>query len=162
MTTFEHSQLLSQAIERIDLAPKPIRVIEAFWDGDTSGWFLVIVALMENDGSCYARPDSPYMEQLLLVLQGVSGDLRLFNGLQAPWPESVTATTLGAALAERYQVPFYFPAPDQPDDDCPRWWQQHLAIACRGCGKAIMPPTSPYRQPDLCHPCELKERFRKP
>lgn len=92
------TELAAAAIEDFD---HPLVAIEAYWDGDPQGWFLVLSALVDNpdwfDSSGSEPVDLPagvhprYEECPLHVLQGQGGDLRLFNGLQAPWPEAVAA-----------------------------------------------------------------------
>jgi hypothetical protein len=134
ITDFDHDRLLAQARARLQSTPHSCVAIEAYWDGDTSGWFLVVVALVDHPGWHIPHwRDQPlptwlhprFEEIDLFLLQGRGGDLRVFNGLQSPWPEAVVATAVGTHIAHEWQVPFYFPAPLTPDDSCPRWWQQN-------------------------------------
>jgi hypothetical protein len=46
------------------------------------------------------------------------------------WQEARIATELGEALALHYGVPFHFPSPREPDDDCPTWFEQDSAVRC--------------------------------
>ncbi|GAA1069185.1 MULTISPECIES: hypothetical protein [Kitasatospora] len=96
------------------VAGLPFRVgaIEAVWDGDTFGWFVVLLAVAAE----------PCAEHRLAVLRG-GGDLRLFNGAVPPWPEAVEADRVGRELADRLGVPFHFASPRTPDDAAPRWWE---------------------------------------
>ncbi|GHG69188.1 hypothetical protein [Streptomyces griseocarneus] len=85
------------------LPGRPVAV-EAIWDGDTSGWFVVLVALF----------DDPRNEvELALIRRGPDTD--------GMWPQAKEAAATGKALAERFDVPFHFPSPDAPDDEAPRW-----------------------------------------
>ncbi|MEY9947555.1 hypothetical protein [Kitasatospora sp. GAS1066B] len=87
------------------LPGRPV-AIEAVWDGDTEGWFVVLLALTDD-------PQSEH--QLALVRHG--GDIRLFNGTVPPWPEAREAEQAGRALADHLGVRFHFPSPDRPDDE---------------------------------------------
>ena len=87
-----------------------LAAIEAKWDGDTDGWFVVLVAVL----------DAPQGEADLAVIRHGS-DLRVFNGQVPPWPEAQEAVRTGTALAEHFGVPFHFASPDDPDDEAPRW-----------------------------------------
>ncbi|MCU7824161.1 hypothetical protein [Kitasatospora sp. DSM 101779] len=98
----------------VAVAALPFRAeaIEAVWDGDTFGWFVVLLAVAAE----------PRAEHRVAVLRG-GGDLRLFNGAVPPWPEAVEADRVGRALAEHLGVPFHFACPQAPDDAAPRWWE---------------------------------------
>ncbi|WP_063772123.1 hypothetical protein [Kitasatospora mediocidica] len=120
----ERYRVLGQGFERAPTPPLDLDVltaavgalpgrpvaIEALWDGDTEGWFVVLLALTDD-------PQSEH--QLALVRHG--GDIRLFNGTVPPWPEAREAEQVGRALADHLGVPFHFPSPDRPDDEAPRW-----------------------------------------
>lgn len=95
---------------RIGELPGQLAAVEAIWDGDTDGWFVVLVAVL----------DAPQGEVKLAVIRHGS-DLRVFNGRVPPWPEAQEAERTGIALAERCSVPSNFASPDEPDDDAPRW-----------------------------------------
>jgi hypothetical protein len=136
MPEFDTNQLFTQAVATIHHLMHPLVAIEAYWDGDTSGWFLVVVALVDHpdwfrlrwtETNLPLRLHPRYEEQTLFILQAQGGDLRLFNGLAAPWLEAVAATVVGERLAQQFDVPFFFPSPHEPDDDCPHWWQQDQA-----------------------------------
>jgi hypothetical protein len=86
--------------------------IEAHWDGDTTGWFINMFAVVSNGVD---------ETQHLLAYISHGGDLRLFNGEVPPWPEAVHASTVGAQLAEHFSVEFYFPSLCEPNDRCPSW-----------------------------------------
>ncbi|MFD6290836.1 hypothetical protein [Streptomyces sp. NPDC060205] len=94
----------------ISEAPGELVAVEALWDGDSSGWFVVLVAVL----------DAPASEVHLAMIRHGS-DLRLFNGQVPPWPEAVEAARTGTALAARFGVPFHFASPNEPDDEAPRW-----------------------------------------
>src|SRR5262245_43727584 len=173
LAEFHVEDRVREALTTMQSIPEPVVAIEAFWDGDTSGWYLCLVALADTytaeqrlDAPPHPHPhDNPhchprYKVFQLCILRARGGDLRLFNRQVPPWPEGQAATIIGSHLAQVYQIPFYFVSPDDPDDDCPRWWQQHLARPCRECQKLIVPSTSPYSQPDLCYSCELRARYQ--
>ncbi|MFE9680777.1 hypothetical protein [Streptomyces sp. NPDC006285] len=95
---------------RVGELPGRLAAIEALWDGDSDGWFVTLVAVL----------DAPQGEYELAAIRRGS-DLRLFNGQVPPWPEAQEATATGTALAGRFGVPFHFASPDEPDDQAPRW-----------------------------------------
>ncbi|MER7922684.1 hypothetical protein ABTY96_06030 [Streptomyces sp. NPDC096057] len=86
--------------EKVAALPGRTLAIEALWDGDTDGWFVELVAHM----------DEPSAEHWLATIRHGS-DMRLFNGTVPPWPEAQEAETVGRALAERFGVPFRFADP---------------------------------------------------
>lgn len=95
---------------RIRELPGQLVAIEAIWDGDTNGWFVVLVAVL----------DAPQSEVELTVIRHGS-DLRVFNGWVPPWPEAQEAERTGTALAGCFSVPFHLASPDEPDAEAPRW-----------------------------------------
>ncbi len=130
-------------------------VLEATWDGDTQGWFLdlaLICRLGDGDG------ESRYRRHYLRSLR-FGGDIRLFSGEVPPWPEVRVARRLWERLRAARDVELWLPA-EEPDDDCPGWLERHQAIACRVCGKPILPRVSPHVPTDVCHPC-THERARQ-
>jgi hypothetical protein len=124
--------------------------IEALWDGDTSGWFVTLMAVME------AGPGE-FRDQFIVSLRDDGGDLRLFNEQVPPWPEARLAQTAGERLASYYGVPFYFPSPNHPEENCPRWWQQSLGTPCRKCGIPLLQNHEPCPWRGLCYHCHLEE-----
>jgi hypothetical protein len=125
------------------LATHQPRVIEALWDGDSSGWHVRLVA------SCQGQPD---YDVHLAVLCDAAGDLRLFKQEPPIWAEAAAAKTLGLGLAERYSVPFYFPSPHCPEEDCPRWAERDLGVPCRTCGLLLL-QSSGVPWWGVCHGC---------
>jgi hypothetical protein len=95
----------------------PVVAVEAVWDGDTQGWMLDLVAIVDCPGRYHERFDEA---RLASIRHG--SDLRLFNGQVPPWPEAVEAQQIGDAVAARLGVPFHFTSPETPDIDLPRWW----------------------------------------
>ena len=125
--------------------------IEASWDGDTTGWFVMLTLLYveQADGSRYQTFD-------LAEMRGTDGDLRIFNGQVPPWPEAAPAKQVGEELSVALGVPFFFASPNQPEDDCPRWWERHKASPCRRCGTLLLQPeTCAWR--GVCYLCNLAE-----
>ncbi len=115
-----NEQVLMQQIDALEKAPV---AIEALWDGDTTGWFVVLeVVVREIKGQV-----PTYVPHELTIFRS-GGDLRLFNGQVPPWPEAEMAQHVGLEVATLLDIPFYFPSPSEPDDDCPHWWEQEIAF----------------------------------
>jgi hypothetical protein len=89
-----------------------VKCIQALWDGDTSGWFIWLSAFVKVDNE---------LEQVNLGTIRFGTDIRLFNGKVPPWPEAEYAKDVGSKLAQEYNAEFYFPSPNEPDDDQPAW-----------------------------------------
>ncbi|MBV8656769.1 MAG: hypothetical protein JO142_02990 [Burkholderiales bacterium] len=89
-----------------------ILCIEALWDGDTTGWHVVLSAVVRES-------DNVVTKWLGTVKFG--GDIRLFNGAVSPWPEAMHAKEVGSKLADEFKASFYFPSPDEPNDALPNW-----------------------------------------
>jgi len=145
ITSFE---ILDAEIKKIDGKPT---VLEALWDGDTDGWFLML--------SLYYTTDNLFGKEEKAIDLGIvsfGGDIRLFNGQVPLWPEAELAKQLGAEAAEKYELTFYFPSDKYPDSDCPPWPKRHLGIHCTDCGKLIIPTNSPYLPKDICYHCHLE------
>jgi hypothetical protein len=83
--------------------PDRIVAIEAVWDGETDGWFVELLAVVERPRRQHRRFD----QVLLACLRG-EGDIHLLNNQVPPWPEAGEAAQLGQALASSLRVPFYF------------------------------------------------------
>jgi hypothetical protein len=132
------------------LVDRPV-AFEAIWDGDSSGWFVEFNAVFKTgDG---------YTSEFFAVLQD-GGDIRVFNGNVPPWPEAEFARKIGAELASRFGVPFYFPSPIHPEEACPHWWEQHQGYPCRRCGILLLQHEScPWR--GVCHRCRCEERWEQ-
>jgi hypothetical protein len=102
---------VDELTEKVAALPRPPDAIEALWDGDTDGWFVLLVAVT-------LKPKAEH--HLASIRHG--GDIRLFRGEVPPWPEAHEAASAGRALAQRLGVPFHFASPEKPDDEQPRWW----------------------------------------
>ncbi|MFA1545413.1 hypothetical protein [Actinomadura chokoriensis] len=102
---------LEDLVAKVRALPQPPAAVEALWDGDTEGWFVVLVGVVLD----------PKTEHHLATVQHGT-DIRAFNGEVPPWPEAEEVSRIGRALAERLGVPFHFASPDAPDDLAPRWW----------------------------------------
>ncbi|XVU30180.1 hypothetical protein ACQPZJ_24745 [Actinoplanes sp. CA-054009] len=106
-----------QLIAKAAAVTAPIAAVEAYWDGDTQGWHVPLVAVVRRP----SRHHPAFDEVLLTILDG-GGDIRLFNGQAPPWPEAQSATAQGQAVAHHFGVPFLFASPELPVLDPPRWW----------------------------------------
>lgn len=148
ITSFE---ILTEAIERIP--GRPI-VLEALWNGDTEGWF-IIFNLYSNSGKLFWKRERK--DNLGIVTLG--GDIRLFSGEVPEWPEAELAKFLGQKAIEKYGLTFYFPSNKEPDENCPSWTQRHLSIKCAECGKLIIPTDSEYLPKDICYNCYIDKEF---
>ncbi len=138
----EHEELLQLAQS---VTPAPI-AIEAMWDGDTQGWFVEVSAIVQEGTSFSAR-------RLKIFREG--GDLRVFTGEVPPWPEATLASAAGAAVARELGVPFFFPSPEHPEDECPHWWQREAATPCERCEVLLLRgPECPWR--GLCSRCHAQ------
>ncbi len=110
----------SRAAQRLAELGRPPVAIEALWDGDTTGWFVSLYAIIAHPSVQHPR----YTEAGLINLRGPGGDIRIFNGDVPPWPEARMASEIGQSLAWEHTVPFYFHSQSEPDDQAPRWWDE--------------------------------------
>jgi hypothetical protein len=140
-------------------------VVEAMWSGDTQGWFLVICVSTAESGKEGWWNGSEW----LLSLRGGGGDFRLFAGSVPPWPESIIGQYVGEAISEKYGIPFYFPAPDQPCDDYADWWERDESRRCTDCGRYLTADakqynheTKSYHLKTICYLCWLRREQPKP
>lgn len=139
---------LDTALSAIRSSGASPQAVEAFWDGDTQGWFVILSA------ACII-PLSDEQLDLDLGVFRQGGDIRLFNGQVPPWPEAASAQYLGKAVSARLGIPFYFPSPVHPEDDCPRWREQNLGVPCGRCGIPLLQnERCPWR--GVCYQCHLQ------
>jgi|GEM_PF-1474900 len=141
-------------IQRIKAVNGLPQVLEALWDGDSNGWYLVLNLYYKRRTWWFKEIIQPYFSKARLGIISCGGDIRLFSDTVPPWPEATLAKELGQLAKDKYDLEFYFPS-EEPDDDCPAWDQQHLAIACADCSKLIIPTDSPYLPKDICYNCHL-------
>lgn len=91
--------------------PVPPDAIEAIWDEDSFSTMVSLFAITLRSrtethlGTVVHGTDRPPVERGAPV-----------------FPQGLEAAAAGRALAERFEVPFYFPSPDSPDYSRPRWW----------------------------------------
>jgi hypothetical protein len=95
-TTVDSLLAKARAIEH------PIVVVEAYWDGDSHGWYARLVAVVERPDSSGGRYDEVYL-----------------GSLDDADTEDLAK---GHAVAEALGVPFHFTQPERADLDLPRWW----------------------------------------
>lgn len=143
ITTFE---ILDSEIKKVGGKPT---VLEALWDGDTQGWFLCLYVYTQTGLFFNKKTTRHSLGHITL-----GGDIRVFSGGQ--WTEAFLAKEFGKKAIEKYNLEFYFPSSKEPDDDCPKWTDKHLAIKCADCNKLIIPTDSPYLPKDICYNCHLK------
>lgn len=106
----EPARDLATLIDKVEAIARPPVAIEAVWDGDTHGWFVILLAITADP---WAEVDLAYIRH--------GGDIRVFNGEVPPWPEAAEASATGGALAAHLGIPFHFASPETPDDEAPRW-----------------------------------------
>ena len=130
---------------------KPV-VLEVLWEGDTHGWYLCITVYKKSIGLFRSKLDEYYLGRII-VGKGIkpSANLRL--------TEAFLADEYGKKAIAKYGLIFYFPSPDKPDDDCPKWTERHMAIHCGDCEKLIIPTNGPYLPKDICYNCHLKREY---
>ena len=116
--------------------------VEVMWDGDTHGWTLVLSAVLSGEQT----------DALAVLPGGGDSDIRLFNGQIPPWPEATFAATVGEQIAWELGVPFWFPSPLHPEDDCPHFVDRNRADPCLDCGiPLVQGPACPWR--GRCYQC---------
>lgn len=141
------SSLLEDLLAKASALPMAPLAIEAFWDGDTNGWFVTLAVVTKSEAG--------YQDSLSHTFQN-GGDFRLFSGEAQPWHEAPQAARIGQELAIRIGVPFYFASPEHPEDDCPRWWERDQGFPCRRCGlPQLQRDACPWR--GCCYRCHLAE-----
>lgn len=137
----------AEIFEAVLALPRPPVAVQAWWDGDSEGWMVCIDAVHAYGQS--------FGSESIACLRGSDGDLRLFNGGVPPWPEAQIASEAGRLIESRLKIPFFFPSPEEPEEDCPRWWDRHLAKPCLACGKLLLQePKIPWL--GYCYKCHLK------
>ncbi len=144
ITTFE---VLEHTIKQISGQPT---VLEALWDGDSQGWYLLFYL--------YTKPSHAFSKQATRHFLGevsVSEGMGQFTNEQWAVPE--LAKQLGEKAIEKYNLTFYFPSPKDADNNCPKWTDRHLAIQCTDCNKLFIPTNSPYLPKDICFHCHLAQ-----
>jgi len=128
---------------------KPV-VLEALWDGDTNGWYLLLYLHTVTSRFFFLKDRQ----------QHFLGEVVVPEGQQYYTEDKLTvalmAEELGQLAAQKYQLTFYFPSKDNEDDDCPSWTERHLGILCEDCSKLILPRESPYLPKEVCYHCQLK------
>ncbi|MDJ1496672.1 hypothetical protein QNI19_27310 [Cytophagaceae bacterium DM2B3-1] len=73
--------------------------------------------------------------------------------------QSAIIPLLGKYFAQKFDIPFYFPSPNEVDDDCPTWWEQDKGIHCEDCQKLFIPSDMSHRPKDICYPCHLRREI---
>lgn len=133
-----------EILARADELNETPLAVQALWDGDTSGWYLCLSAVLTTQ-----------IFHLGCLQEG--GDIRIFNGQVPPWPEAQLAIELGKQIADRYGVELYFPSPNHPEDDCPSWNEREQGYPCGRCGILLLQQIEcPWR--GICYHCHLDER----
>lgn len=140
------------AVAKIEQIKGTPIAVEAQWDGDTQGWFLMMFVIVKTKNRIWEHSK---IQTYHLGNLSLGDDIRVFNGTVPPYPEAILAEEIGNKLSEKYKLEFFFPSPINPDDDCPRWTEKDKAINCADCDKLIIPTDSPYLPKDICYNCHL-------
>jgi hypothetical protein len=115
----------------------------------------------QRDGSSFYLLCTLVMKKYRVVkikfIRDPGGDFRAFTGEVPPWPETHIAKQLGQSLADRRKVPFYFPSPTWPEDDCASWEQRDRSTPCPVCGiPLVQTPNTPWR--GMCYHCYMESK----
>lgn len=102
--------------DRLEALDAPPVCIQALWGGDSDGWFLGLDCIVRENGK---------LEAINLGVIPSDGDILLVKGFVLRWPEAEHAKIVGRQLAEKFNIEFYFPSPDTPDDGLPGWQEFH-------------------------------------
>ncbi len=139
-----------ECLRMIDASGRKAHAIEALWDGDTTGWGVELAVVVNG-----TEPGEQFASLHLDFLRGVTGDFRIFRDEVPPWPEALEATRLGEKLAQHLSVPFHFPSPAHPEDECPHWWQLASSKPCSDCGVPLI-QNEPCPWKGTCYRCHLR------
>lgn len=150
ITTFEE---LDEKIKATGGMPT---VLEALWDGDTNGWFLIL--------SLYAKTGNVFWGSEECHHLGVARYNKqpgIFKDDVPRWPEAALVRDWGQKAIEKYGLTFYFPSDKEPDDNCPPWTEKHYGFPCADCGKLIRLRYSEYVPHDICNSCNSKREWKE-
>lgn len=131
---------------------KPM-VLEALWDGDTNGWYLLLYLYTVTSYWFLKRNKRHFLGEV----SRPEGDGYYHDGKITV---ALLAEEFGKRAIEKYNLIFYFPSKDKEDDDCPTWAERHLGISCEDCNKLILPQESLYLPKEICYPCYLKRKTK--
>jgi hypothetical protein len=93
--------------------------IEASWDGDSSGWCVVLDAVILKENDIFGTSNLGYICHGLGEFHDFQ---RALTGQAPPYEEAVIAMKIGQEIATYLKVPFYFPSPNKPALlEVPRW-----------------------------------------
>jgi hypothetical protein len=139
---------LTKIVEKLRAIPSLV-ALEALWDGDTGGWYIVLSAISESG-------ESHWISQL-----SRGSDFRLFSGEVPPWPEAEMVKEIHRRISVERPVELWFPSPDRPEDDCPSYRDRARATPCAGCGIPLLQADRcPWK--GICYHCHLeRERAGK-
>lgn len=138
----------SEIFDVVVALPRRPAAVQALWDGDTTGWMVRIEAVHAYGLS--------YGTEGIALLRGAGGDMRIINDAIPSWPEALIASEAGLLIEGRLGIPFFFPSPTEPEEDCPNWWERHLGTQCRICSKLLLQEdTLPWI--GYCYRCYLNK-----
>lgn len=152
-------EAMIEEVTRLTQRGQNLMWFTAQWDGDAQGWMVCLDAASMS-GSM-STPTAVLATKLTVLRFG--GDLHVFQGVVAPWPEAQVAAELGEALARHFEVPFRFLSPDELIDVCPPWWERARTRPCDDCGKRILQcqcDTPPHPPGEVCYHCHLRREAR--
>lgn len=143
---------VQSTVEKLSALPKLPVVIEALWDGDTSGWRAEVWAITEEPSQNHFR----YKGYFLASFPETGSDWRLpkYQGLKSIG--GAKALELTNILSAKFGVSSFFASPHNPEDQCVRWWEQDKGYPCQRCGVLLLQSGEcPWR--GLCYHCHLDE-----
>lgn len=148
-------RITEELFEKVAALTSEPLAIEALWAGEPDWRLGLYVVAREAQASWAPRPASHVLMRLELRTER-----RFFEGSVTPWPEAQVAYQAGRAVARGWDIPFWFPSPQQPDDRCPHWWEREKAVRCEDCGKLFLPDDSPPAPGPRCSPCQRELEAR--
>ncbi|MFY0673894.1 MAG: hypothetical protein JXQ87_10835 [Bacteroidia bacterium] len=137
------------ALELIkDIGGKP-KVIEALWHRNLGEWFIELNLIVEK-GLINKELSTQFLGNIS------SATKSFICTAENPFPQADYTKEIGGKLREKYDLEFYFPSPNDPDNNCPRWHEKERGIECNACKKLMFPNRYPNMQKNLCYNCNLQ------
>jgi hypothetical protein len=131
-----------------DIGGKP-KAVEAMWHRNLGEWFIELNLIAEKR-LIHKELSTHYLGDISLANHSFIGTS------ENPFPEADYAKEIGRKLQKKFDLEFYFPSPNGPDNNCPRWHEKERGIECATCKKLIFPNRHPNMQKNLCENCNLQ------